>query len=107
LRAYLRDTGQEEGQPFLPGALVADCLEQLIIAAAVLLQKIGEVEDRLVEDAPLHQQEGDQQTPDAAVAVKERVDGFELGMGEADPDQDGEIALAMEELLQVPKGLGH
>ena len=48
-------------------------------------ERYAEVEQRLIEQAPVLDEQGDQQPPDAAVAVQERVDRLELHVREPGP----------------------
>lgn len=53
------------------------------------------------------EQEGDEEPPDAAVAIKKRVNGLELGVGQADLDELREITLGMKICFQVSECGGH
>ena len=73
---------QEELDPPLPVASEPDRHQPVVILGPVGLQVIAQVEQRALEDLPLAEQEGDQEPSHAAVAVDERVDGLELGVGQ-------------------------
>ena len=49
----------------------------------------------------LHEQERDKQAPDAAVAVKERVDRLELGVSERCLDKGGKVRRVVQEAFKV------
>src|SRR5262249_46853900 len=78
---------------------------QLVVALPVALEIVREVEHRLVQHAALAQQEGDQQAPDAAVAVEERVNGLELRVRKADLDQQWQITLRVGKCLEIGERL--
>ena len=103
--AHLGHAPQKEGQPSFPVALLAHRLQVLVVGLAVLLEVMGEVEHRLLQDALLGEQEGDQQPPHPPVAIQKGMDGFELGMGQADANQGRQIVLGMEKLLQSAQRL--
>jgi hypothetical protein len=73
----------------------------------MLLEVVREVQHGLVQHAALGEQERDQQPPDAAVAVEERVNRLELDVGQRDLDERWQVVVAMEELLQLAERRGH
>jgi hypothetical protein len=73
----------------------------------VELEVVGEVEERELEDVAVAEKEGDEETADAAIAIEEGVDGFELRMSVSAVDEGGEIAGGVEEFFQVTEGLSH
>lgn len=60
------------------------------------MERQAQIKDRRIEQSPVLDQHGDQQATDAAVAVKERVDGLELDMGEARFDQRVQRVVAVQ-----------
>ena len=66
---------------------------------------MGEIEHRLLQDALLSEQEGDQQPSHPPIAIQKGMDGFELGMGQTDANQGRQIVLGMEKLLQSAQRL--
>ena len=63
---------------------------------------IGQIQDGLLQQFLLAQQESDEKPSYATVAVKKRVDGFELGMGQPNPDESREISRLAEKQFQLP-----
>jgi hypothetical protein len=78
---------QEEDQPRLPRPVVPDCLEGRVVLLTVLLEPEAEIEERAPQEAPLVQEERDEEPTDTTVAVEERVDGLELRMEHAALDE--------------------
>ena len=73
LQGCLGDAVEEELQPCLPVAILADLLQQVVILAAMRLEVEAEIEDRLLQDALRAEQEGDQQAAETAVPIEERM----------------------------------
>ncbi len=97
----LFDAFEEENEPFLPVAFFADGLQELVVAGTVLFEIQGEVEQWVPEHAFGVEQEGDEKAAEAAVAIQEGVDGFELHMGERGLDKNGGgDRLVVEEFFQ-------
>jgi hypothetical protein len=97
---------EEENEPFLPVAFFADGLQELVIAGSVLFEIQGEVEQWVPEHAFGVEQEGDEKAAEAAVAIQEGVDGFELHMGERGLDENGGgDGLVVEEIFQCAEAL--
>jgi hypothetical protein len=67
--ADLEDASEEELDPALPIARLADRRQPVVILGTVGLEVGTEVQQRAVEDLPLAEQERDQEPPDPAVAV--------------------------------------
>lgn len=81
------DTFQEEVNPCFPVAVLADAIEQFVVAAAVLLEEQAQLEQRLLQHPGIDQHQHDQQPAQSAVAVQKRVDGLELHVGQGGPHQ--------------------
>src|SRR5690606_28212049 len=102
LQRCLGDAVEEELQPCLPVAILADLLQQVVILAAMRLEVEAEIEDRLLQDALRAEQEGDQQAAEASVSVEERMDSLELDMDEPGLDEGRHLRrVGMDERLQV------
>lgn len=86
--ARLLDAAQEELEPPLPIALVANRLKPLVILASIAPEEMAQVEQRTRHHALLTHEERDQQAADAAIAVEEGVAGLELSMNQSSPQQD-------------------
>ena len=65
------------------------------------------VKEGKLEDVTVAEEEGDEETTDAAIAIEEGMDGLELGMGVGTVDESWKIARGVEEIFQIAKGLGH
>ena len=64
------------------------------------LQVVRQVENGLCQYAPLTEEERDQEPPDAAVAVKKRVNGLELGVGQPNLHQQRQSGIVVQKSLQ-------
>src|SRR5690606_35918688 len=73
--------------PPLPIAFAANRGEPVVVLPLMLLEVTGYIEERLGYQPPLLQQDGDEQTSYAAIAVQERVDGLELGVYQGNTHQ--------------------
>jgi len=62
---------------------------------------VAEVEHRPLEHLGVTQQEGDEQAPDPAVAIKEWVDGFELSMSKSANDERVQAVGVVKEPLKI------
>jgi hypothetical protein len=62
--------------------LVTHSLKPIIIVLPVHLEIKAEIQNRLTECAFRAEQERDEQSPQAAIAVQKRMDGFELNLRE-------------------------
>src|SRR5437764_517556 len=107
LLSSLADALQEEQQPALPVAATTDRRQPVVVLGAVTPEVVAEVEQRAMEHAAMHEQERDQQSPDAPVPVHEGMDGLELGVRETDVDQRGKVVVLMQEALEVIERLMH
>lgn len=105
LPAHLRDPLEEEGQPSLPIAVVPYRLDAIIIFLTIPLEIIRQIQHRLEQHVLFTQQKRDEQPADASIAVQKRVDGLELGVDQADLDQQGQRRPVMEEPFQVAEGI--
>ena len=95
LRGFLADLGyslkeEQKNMPPSSSFLITDGLEMVVVFLAMPFEEMREVQYRLGQYVLFAEQEGDQESPDAAVAVQEGVDCLELGMGEADLYEEGE-----------------
>ena len=101
LRCRVANTGQKIVHPSFPRAVFADLLQQPVVLGAPHLEVQAEIQSRLTQRAGIAQHERDQQTPDAAVAIEERVDGFELHVGKPRLDQRRQLRIVrMQELFE-------
>ncbi|MGA1518787.1 MAG: hypothetical protein ACO34F_02385 [Burkholderiaceae bacterium] len=78
---------QEEADPGLPVPLLAHAVEQLVVAAAVLLEEQAQVQQRLLEHPGLDQHQHDQEPAQATIAIEKRVDRFKLHVGQGGTHQ--------------------
>ena len=101
------DAAEEEFDPAFPVARAADGSEAVIVFQSVELEVVGEVEEGELEDIAVAEEEGDEEAADAAIAIEEGVDGFELGVRVGAVDEGGEIAGGVEEFFQIAEGLSH
>jgi hypothetical protein len=81
---------QKEIHPGFPVAGGADAVEQVVIHRAVRFQVEGKIEQRLCKQATVVQEQGDEEAAEAAIAIKKRVNGLELHMGQRGFDQHGQ-----------------
>lgn len=105
--AHTEDAVDEELQPALPVARIADGLKALVILAAVLFEVVGKVEDGLMQDFLFAEKKGDEKPPHPPVAVEKGVDGLKLHMGKADLDQGWQIDRMVEKVFESTQGLGY
>ena len=97
---------QEEPQPGFPITGAADVAQKLVVGAPIALEVQAEVQKRLPEQSGVAQHEGDQQSSQPPVAVKEGVDGFELDVRKPGPDQHGKFVVrGVNEPLEVGHAL--
>ena len=83
----LGDAVEEEFEPRLPGAILADFLQQAIIVGAARFQIEAEIEKRIAQHAIGAKEERHQKTAHAAIAVEEGMDRLELDMEQTRFDQ--------------------
>jgi hypothetical protein len=102
----LGDSCEEEAEPSFPVAGLADRGEAVVVLGPVSPEVDAEVEERAVQDSPVDEEEADQESPDTAVTVQERVDRLELRMSEPDVDQCRQLVV-VEKPLEVVEGLLH
>ena len=96
----------KEIEPSFPIAGQTDIVEQLIVILTVGLEVEAEVEHRLPQHLLLAQEQSDQQTPQTAVAVQERVDRLELHMCQRRLEQHrSRLWLVMQEEFQLAHAL--
>ena len=55
----------------------------------------------------IHQHQHDQHTAKATVAVRKRVDGLQLDMGQGSFDQNGQVVFGMDEPLKIGDAIRH
>ena len=95
------DAVEEEFEPRLPGAVLADFLQQAVIVGAMRLQIETEIEKRVAQHAIGAKEERHQKTANAAVAVEEGMDRLELDMEQTGFDQRRQARLRfMDEPLE-------
>jgi hypothetical protein len=82
LPADLSDTSQEELEPTLPVACLADRLEPVVVRLSMSLEIVREIQHRLVQRSSLAHEKRDQEPAHAAVAIEERMDHLELSVRE-------------------------
>ena len=78
---------QEEVCPGFPVAMGANPVQQFVVHGPVLLEVEAEVQQRLGQEPALVQEHGNQQAPQAPVAIQKRVDGFKLHMRQCGLDE--------------------
>ncbi len=91
---------EEERQPGHEVTVLAGDQQVVVVLAAVLLEVRREVEERLGQRVAEHEHQGDEQTPDPAVAVEERVDDLELVVRDRELHEQGQVSF-VEEPLQI------
>ena len=96
---------QEEPDPALPVARGPDPLEELVVALSLLLEVKAEIEERLSERALVAENERDEEVPEPAVAVEERVNGLELNVDQGSLQQRGRLdPIVVDEFLETSPG---
>ena len=98
---------EEEAEPALPVAVIANALEALVVLAAMTSQVVGEIEERALQNPRLAEQEGHQQAANASVPVEERVDALELCVHERDLDERWQGVVAVQERFQLAERALH
>ena len=99
-------TFQEESQPGLPVSGAPGVVQEPVVGAPIVLEVQAEVQKRLPEEPGVAQHEGDQEAPQATVAVEERMNGLELDVGQAGLDENGKpVVRVVDEPLQVGHAL--
>jgi len=101
------NASEEELDPAFPVTSAADRGEAVIIFHAVELEVVGEVKEREFKDIAMTEKESDEETADAAIAIEEGVNGFELRVGVGAVDEGGEIGGGVEKFFQITEGLSH
>ncbi len=79
----LRDAPQEESEPALPVAVESDRHQPVVVLGLVSFQEVAEIQQWPVQNSVVDEKERNEEAPDPAVAVREWVDRFELGVSEA------------------------
>ena len=95
---------EEEREPVLVCPLGPDRVQERVVLRPVPLQEEGQVQQRPGEDPLPAEVERDQQPPDPAVAVEERVDRLELRVDQRDPDQRRDRVVRLDERLERDQG---
>lgn len=85
------DALEEEFDPAFPIALLADGGEAVVVFEAVEFEIVGEVKEGKFQDIAMAEEEGDEETADAAIAIEEGMDRLELGMGVGAVDEGGDV----------------
>jgi hypothetical protein len=99
---------QEERDPRFPVSVAADTIQEVVVRGAIPFEIEAEVEERVAEDPRLAEQQRDEETADAAVAVEKRMDRLELHVrqGRAQEHRHA-VALRVKELLELRHALGN
>src|SRR3954464_3089393 len=105
--AHFLNTAQEELQPSLPIAVIANCGEPIVVLLSVCLQVDTEIEQRTVENLALAEQKCQEQTSNSAVAIQKRMNGFELRMRKATVNQRRKRLAVVEKFLESAQRLVH
>ena len=95
---------EEEREPVLVRPLHPDRVQERVVLRPVPLQEEPQIQQRAREDPLPAEVERDQQPPDTAVAVEERVDRLELRMDQRDPDQRRDRVIRLDERLERGQG---
>ena len=98
---------EEESEPALPVTSEAHRGQSVVVLGTVELQVVAEAQQRTAQHPRVTEQECDQQAPDPAVAIREWMDGLELGMGESASNQRVRRGAGIvQEELEITQG-GH
>ena len=100
-----RNGREEEEEPSLEVSRLADVQEVVDVVGAMLQKVLAQVQERMRQFAAFTEVERDEQTSDASVAVKERMDGFKLPVEEGDVEQGRQRVLFVQELLPTGEQL--
>ena len=93
--------GQEEFHPRFPRAVFTDFLKQAIVVEASRFEVEAQIQDRFAQRSRFAQRECDQQTSQAPVSIKERVDSLELRMRQTRLDQRRQLWIVrMQKLFE-------
>src|ERR1035441_2863965 len=107
----LLDAAEEEPEPTLPVALEPNGRQVRKVLVSMAPEVGAQVQDWGLQHTALAEQQGDEQPPDPAVAVEERMDGLELRVDQPADDQEGEARVqtvsSMDVLLEGTDGLFH
>src|SRR5690606_5337486 len=96
---------QEEAQPSFEVPRVTHGLEARVVLRSLALEVVRQIQHRLAQHTALAKQERDKQSADAAVAVEERMDCFELRMRETDlHEQRYVVPLVQKSLERAERG---
>lgn len=99
---------KKERHPRLPITLGADDRQTAVMLCLVLLQVAAEVHQRLGQQVPVFQQRGNQQAPDAPVAIQKWMGGLELRVDECDLGQRRKIIRRfVDKPLQIGQQFRH
>jgi hypothetical protein len=98
--ANLSDPCQKEREPLLPLAAITNGLQSFVVLGTMPLEEMREVQNGFGENLLFAQKKGDEQAPDPAVSVQERMNRFELRVRESYLDQKGQLVCGMNECLQ-------
>ena len=86
-------------------ASAADSAEPAVVLLAVHLQEEAEVEQRARQQPPVAKEQRDQQASQTAVAVEVGVQGLELCVQEANPDEWRQVAVIVDGTLELAEQL--
>src|SRR5581483_459979 len=99
------DAIEKEIGPTFPVAFQTHKVEAPVILFAMAFKEKAEIEKRLLQYAPVLQQQGDHQAPDPPVAIKIGVNGFELSMQKSSPHEFRQPVLGMNVFLECAEEL--
>src|SRR5215208_67307 len=102
-----RDACKKVNDPLLPFAPLARGEQSRVVLGAMPLEIGAEVEQWSAEQAPLAEQQRDEQSPDAPIAVEERMDCLELVVQHGEPDERRGWIVGVEVPLQIGQRLVH
>ena len=95
----LDDGDEKKSQPVIEVVAGADAHEGVVVFAPMFFKVGGEIEAGVAEEVFIDQVEGDEETADAAIAIEEGVDRFEVVVADCDADELGNV-----NGLVVPEG---
>src|SRR5215472_1393306 len=88
---------EKKSQPLFPGTVCSYTLKQIVVPVAIRFEVQAEVQKRLSQRALGAKQECDQQTPESAIAIQERVNGLKLHVNQSGIDQNGQLVFFVVE----------
>ena len=107
LACACKQAGTEKRNPSLKIASLPYAHKPIVVFAPVSFEFIRGVDDRLGERPIMYERKEDEQTPEASVAVEERVRGFKLVVHQSGLDDWIDVVTLVDEKLEVAKCLLH